>query len=310
LIFKGGTIHLNPKGIEFCLSLYPTFYKEFKEIDIIKESNVGKGAGADTINRLNSLNIVTINRAGKTKIIRLNTLNPATFAIRHLFDQYKFLTLPENRISAISFFREKVCIRSKAIILFGSLAAGTYDENSDIYLLVIIDDEKEIEEIKKVINEIHELIGEYINVHFLNSNEARNEFNKNELIRTALINGILVYGGDHVREIMKSPESLKELISIKERINAAMRNYANKDYELTKEIVFAVIEDMAFLVCKLEGLDALSRKDALSKINQLNEYNVLTEIDKLEVGNMLEVLEDIYIKIFNRKIRKGEYIER
>jgi hypothetical protein len=28
------------------------------------------------------------------------------------------------------------------------------------------------------------------------------------------------------------------------------------------------------------------------------------------VGNMLEVLEDIYIKILNRKILKGEYIER
>jgi len=26
LIFKGGTIHLNPEGIEFSLPLYPTFY--------------------------------------------------------------------------------------------------------------------------------------------------------------------------------------------------------------------------------------------------------------------------------------------
>ena len=291
-----------------CLLKNP--HKEFKEIDLIKESSVGKGAGADAINRLNSLNIVTIKRAGKPKIIQLNTLNPVTFAIRQLFDQYKFLTLPETRISAISLFKEKVCSRSKAIILFGSLAAGTHDENSDIDLLVIIDDDKEIEEIKKVINKIHELVGEYINVHFLNSNEARNEFNKNELIRTALINGILVYGGDHVREIMKSPDDLKELLSIKERINAAMRNYANKDYELTKEIVLAVVEDMAFLVCTLEGMNALSRKDAFSKIDPLNEYKVLAEIDRLEVGNMLEVLEDIYIKIFNRKILKGEYIER
>ncbi|MBU4075994.1 MAG: nucleotidyltransferase domain-containing protein, partial [Euryarchaeota archaeon] len=219
-------------------------------------------------------------------------------------------TLPETRISAISLFKEKVCSRSKAIIVFGSLAAGTYDENSDIDLLVIIDNEKEIKEIKKCINEIHELLGEYINVHFLNSNQARNEFNKNELIRTALISGILVYGGDHVREIMKSPGDLKELSFIRERINAATRNYANKDHESTKEIVFSVVEDMAFLVCKLEGVDALSRKDALSKISKLNEYKVLSEMDKFNVGNMLEVMEDIYIKIFNRKILKGEYIER
>jgi len=36
-----------------------------------------------------------IERAGKTKIIRLNSLNPVTFAIRQLYNQHKFLTLPE-----------------------------------------------------------------------------------------------------------------------------------------------------------------------------------------------------------------------
>src|SRR3972149_4627786 len=284
--------------------------KEFKEIDLIKESSVGKGAGADAINRLYSLNILTIKRAGKTKIIQLNTLNPRTFAIRHLFDQHKFLSLPEAKISAILLFREKVYCISKAIILFGSVAAGTYDENSDMDILVIIDDEKEIDEIKKLTSEIHELIGEYINVHFLDSHDAKNEFNTNELIRTALINGILIYGGDHVRELMKPPDDLKELKFIKERINAALRNYTNKDYESTKEIVIAVAQDMAFLVCKLEGIDALSRTDAISKIKKINKYKVLSEIDALKLENMLEVLEDIYIKIFNRKILKGECIER
>jgi predicted nucleotidyltransferase len=284
--------------------------KEFKEIDLIKESSVGKGAGADAINRLYSLNILTIKRAGKTKIIQLNTLNPRTFAIRQLFDQHKFLSLPEAKISAILLFREKVYFISKAIILFGSVAAGTYDENSDIDLLVIIDDEKEIDEIKKLTTEIYELIGEYINVHFLDSHDAKNEFNTNELIRTALINGILIYGGDHVRELMKPPDDLKELKFIKERINAALRNYTNKDYESTQEIIIAVAQDMAFLVCKLEGIDALSRKDAISKAKKINKYKVLSEIDALKLENMLDVLEDIYIKIFNRKILKGECIER
>lgn len=284
--------------------------KEFKEIDLIKESSVGKGAGADAINRLYLLNILTIKRAGKTKIIQLNTLNPRTFAIRQLFDQHKFLSLPEAKISAILLFREKVYCISKAIILFGSVAAGTYDENSDMDILVIIDDEKEINEIKKLTSEIHELIGEYINVHFLDSHDAKNEFNTNELIRTALINGILIYGGDHVRELMKPPDNLKELKFIKERINAALRNYTNKDYESTQEIVIAVAQDLAFLICKLEGIDALSRKDAISKIKKINKYKVLSEINALKLENMLEVLEDIYIKIFNRKILRGECIER
>lgn len=284
--------------------------KEFMEIDLINESSVGKGAGANAINRLHSQNVLTIKRAGNTKQIRLNIFNPVTFAIRQLFDQHKLILLEKNRIAAISLFKENVCGISKAIILFGSLAAGTYDENSDIDLLVIIDDETKIDEIKKYVNEIHEIIGEYINVHFLNSCGARNEFNTNELIRMALINGILVYGGDHVREIMKPPTDLTELKFIKERINAALRNYSNKDYELTREIVIAAAQDLAFIVCKLEGMDALSRKDAISKIKTIGEYRVLSEIDKFELENMLQVLEDIYIKIFNRQILKGEHIER
>lgn len=284
--------------------------KEFMEIDLINESSVGKGAGANAINRLHSQNVLTIKRAGNTKQIRLNIFNPVTFAIRQLFDQHKLILLEKNRIAAISLFKENVCGISKAIILFGSLAAGTYDENSDIDLLVIIDDETKIDEIKKYVNEIHEIIGEYINVHFLNLCDARNEFNTNELIRMALINGILVYGGDHVREIMKPPTDLTELKFIKERINAALRNYSNKDYELTREIVIAAAQDLAFIVCKLEGMDALSRKDAISKIKTIGEYRVLSEIDKFELENMLQVLEDIYIKIFNRQILKGEHIER
>ena len=284
--------------------------KEFKEIDLIKESKVGKGAGAEAINKLNSFNIVVIKRAGNTKLIQLNILNPLTFAIRQVFDQQKFLTLPQTMSSAVLLFKEKVFSRSKAIVLFGSLAAGTHDENSDIDLLVIIDDKTDIDDIKKISDEVHELIGQYINIHFLNSNEARNEFIKNDLIRTALINGILVYGGDYVREIMKSPDDIAELKSIRERINAALRNYTNKDFETTQEIVFGISEDLAFLVCKLEGIDALSRKDAISKIQKIAEYKILSEMDTLEIENMLEVLEDMYIKIINMKILRGERIER
>ncbi|MCX9081469.1 MAG: nucleotidyltransferase domain-containing protein [Candidatus Methanoperedens sp.] len=291
-----------------CLMKHPQ--KEFKEIDLIKESKVGKGVGAAAINNFYLSNILTIKRAGKTKVIRLNALNPVTFAIRQLFDQYKFLQLPENKISAVLLFKKKACLISRSIIIFGSLAAGTHDENSDIDLLVIIDDKKKIDGIKKISDQIHELIGEYINIHFITSQEAKNEMNTNELIRTALIYGILVYGGDHVRELMKPYDDINDLISIRERINAALRNYSNKDLESALESGNIAAEEMAFLACKLEGLDVYSRKDASSTIAKIKEYKALSEMEKLGMENMLEVLENIYLKIFQKKIRKGESIER
>lgn len=280
--------------------------KEFKETELIKNCNAGKGAGAEAINRLSSSNILKLKKVGKTKIVSLNATHPVAFSLRVVFDRYKYLSLPQNKISAISFFREKVYDQSKAIVLFGSLAAGTSGEDSDIDLLVITDNEKENNKARKEVSEYTE---EKINVHFLKPLYAIKEFRDNDMIRAALINGMLIYGGDYVREIMMQPEELKELKFLKERINAAWRNYTNKDYESAKEIIATVSEDMAFLACKLEGIEALSRKDALSKIKKSNKYRDLGEIHGLKLENMLELLDALYTKLFNRMILKGEGIE-
>ncbi len=281
--------------------------KEFKEIELIKESDVGKGAGADAINRLASSGIIKIKRVGRTKIVMLNVKNPVTFALRLLFDRYKFLSLPDGKISAVLLFKEKAYIRSKAIILFGSLASGTYDETSDIDLLVIADDDEEITNAKK---EISELIGESLNIHLIKSFDIRKEFEENDLVRNALMNGIIISGDDYVREIIMHPVDLKELKFLKERIDAARRNYANKDYETAEQIISSISEDLAFYICKLEGVEALSRKDAISKIKKINEYKVLSYVKKLKIGDMLEILEELYMKLFNKTILKGEGVER
>ncbi|MBU4373032.1 MAG: nucleotidyltransferase domain-containing protein [Euryarchaeota archaeon] len=281
--------------------------KEFKESELLKNCDVGKGAGAEAINRLSSSNILKLKKVGKTKIISLNAIHPVAFSLRVLFDRYRYLSLPQSKISAISLLREKVYDPSKAIVLFGSLAAGTSGEDSDIDILVITDNEKEINKARK---EVSEYTAEKTNVHFIKPHDAKKEFRDNDMIRAVLISGIIIYGGDYVREIMMQPEELKELKFLKERINAAWRNYTNRDYESAKEIISTVSEDMAFMACKLEGMEALYRKDALSKIKKSNKYGVLGEIDKLKLEDMLEVLEDLYIKLFNKLILKGEGIER
>ncbi|MBU3957740.1 MAG: nucleotidyltransferase domain-containing protein, partial [Nanoarchaeota archaeon] len=251
--------------------------------------------------------IIKIKKVGKTKTILLNTLNPVTFSLRQLFDYNKLLSLPESKISAILFFKQKTYEDTKAIVLFGSLVAGTYNEKSDIDLLVITDNEKQI---NKDRGEISELTKEKINVHFLKPADAKKEFKENDLIRNAIASGILIYGGFYIREIIREQEDFKELEFLEERINAAWRNYANKDYESAKEILSAIYEDMAFLACRMEGLEALSRKDATSKIKKLNDFKILVNMNKLKIENQLGIVEDIYAKLFNRIILKGEGIER
>lgn len=282
-------------------------HKEFKEIELIKKSGVGKGAGAEAINKLSIYNMIKIKKVGKTKSILLNIINPLAFNLRQLLDYGRFLSLPESKISAVLFFKEKAYEDSKAIILFGSLSAGTYTEKSDIDLLIFSDREKAINTARK---EISDITGEKLNTHFVKRAYAKKEFKENDLVKNAIVGGIIIHGGSYIREIIRQQEDLKELKFIRERISAAWRNYSNKDYESVKEILSAIREDMAFLACKTEGLDALSRKDAISKIKKLDEYKALFNMNKLNIENQLDAVEDIYMKLFNKTILRGEGIER
>ncbi len=281
--------------------------KEFTETELIKKTDIGKGAASDAITQLFNTGIISIKRIGKTKIISLNTLNPAAFSLRQIFDLERFMSLPQNKISSILLFKTYTYSHTKAIVLFGSLAAGTFNEKSDIDLLVITDHEKEINNARKIISD---LSGERLNIHLLDPHEAEKKYREDDLINNALRKGILIYGGGYVRELMRSPPCLKELKFLKERIGAAWRNYMNKDYESLKEIISVVSEDMAFFACKIEKIDALSRKDAISKIKKIKDYSPLYTINKLKPENQLALLDDIYMKLFNKTILKGEEIER
>ncbi len=280
---------------------------EFKESDLFKETKAGRGAGATAINNLASSGILRIKRAGKTKIVSLNASNPLASALKQLFGQYRLLSLPGSRVSAIFLFRKLAYKKSRAIVLFGSLAAGTYTEKSDIDLLVITDSQKEINNVKR---EVFELTGESINIHFLYPRDIKKESEDNDLVRNALIYGIAIYGADYVQETVKPAADLKELFFLKERIGAAWRNYAEKDIESAEEIARTILQDISFLICKIEGLPALSRKDAVLEAANLKEYCTLKNINNRGLEDRLRILEDVYARLLNKTILKGEGIER
>lgn len=287
--------------------LYKNPKKEFTETELIKKTGIGKGAASDAITQLSNSGIIRIKRIGKTKLISANRLNPLTFSLRNLFDWERFLSLPKNRISSILQFKTYTYNHTKAIILFGSLPAGTFNEKSDIDLLVITGHEKEISTARKM---IFDLTGERLNIHLLNPKNTQKEYQKNNIVTTALQTGILIYGADYIRELMKTPSNTEELKYLKERTCAAWRNYINKDYDSTKEIISTVSQDMAFFASKTEKIDTLSRKDALSKIKNIKDYKALRNINKQKPETQLAILDDIYMKLFNKTILQGEEIER
>lgn len=257
------------------------------------------------MDRLESAGIVRIKRAGKIKFIRLNNRNPVAFALRQLFDQHRFLSLSDGKVSAISLFREKMRRRSEAIILLGSPEAG--NKKSGIDLLVVADDKYAADRARK---EVLELSGETINIHLIKPGDLLEESGENEQVRNALESGIIISGGEFVRETLVSHGELRELMLLKVMIHDAREFHDDGDDESAGELISSASEAIASLACELEGIGAFSGSDALSKIKKLDGYRELGRIHRLKVEDALDALDGLYRKLSSRMILKAEGILR
>lgn len=292
-------------SIKIISSLLSNPLRYFKESELLKESGTGKGSGAEAVDRLESAGIIRIKRAGKMKFIRLNNRNPVAFALRQLFDQRRFLSLPDSKVSAISLFREKIRGRSEAIILPGSPETGNKKSGTD--LLVVTDDKYAADRARK---ETLELSGENINIHLIKPGDLLEESGADDHVRNALESGIIIQGGEFVRETLISHGEYRELKLLKGMIHDASEAYDDGDDESAVELVLKASEAIASLACELEGIRAFSGNDALLKIKKIDDYRELGRMHRLNTGDALDVLDNLYRKLSNRIILKAEGILR
>ncbi|MCD6092545.1 MAG: nucleotidyltransferase domain-containing protein [Candidatus Aenigmarchaeota archaeon] len=134
---------------------YPN--RTFSTREILSNAKIGIGYGLKCLNLLSKNEIIKTKRIGKQKCYFLNKESKAFFVLEKLFEQER------RSIPRVSYLHRAILaeiiekLDKETVILFGSVAAGTATQDSDIDLLIISEREKDVRKIIKSVEEKNEV---------------------------------------------------------------------------------------------------------------------------------------------------------
>lgn len=280
---------------------------EFKEIELINKSLVGKGSASHAISGLIKNKVLTEKRIGKAKILSLNLQSQSFFLLKSLFDQEKLLQMDKNKLCPLLFFKDLIKKDIQFLVVFGSTVAGTSTEESDIDVLIVTNNPDKVSKERK---KAEEIFGQKFNLHLHTEEEIRNKMKEDAFIKNALLKGVIIYGYDAVKELFsrvnKEGISLQRLFFLNERINSAEKNYLNKDSNTAKEIIEKTLEQTIFYLLSERGISYASKVDARGLINKLSEGRVLAKINKSSLKEKIILSKEFIMSILRDKISEKE----
>jgi predicted nucleotidyltransferase len=226
------------------------------------------------------------------------------------------LLLQEFRKSALKKFKSRI----KSIILFGSVARNEFDKNSDIDVVVILDDtlgisEKQIEKIEDDLKRIAENISDKLSIHTFTLTEFFDLAKEgNPLVYRIIKEGIPIFGKDLVLP-WKKLLNLGKIYYTKEAIE---KNFEEAEKRLKRaetvkllilvEDCFGAIKDVTYAVLMAMRLDIPPPKKLYDVVKEnLVENGLLEE----EYANWLKEMIQIKKDIEHKKMDKveGEFID-
>lgn len=294
-------------ALKLLKALFENPLREFKEIELIKNAETGKGAASEIISKLLKKGILLEKRVGKTKLISLNLRNERVYFLKMLFDNEKISLMGRSKLSALLLFIQKAKRYSKLMIVFGSSIAGTVKKESDIDILIVCDNLDDINSERK---KVEELFGEKFNIHCYSEDEIKNKMKEDNFIKNAFIKGVIVGGYDFGRELFVNltlSRDIDRLLFLHERIKSALNNYLKKDYSASKEILDKTMEQLVFFILSNKGVEYTSKKDAYEAILKLDEG---IEIKKIIYSNValekkINLSEQFILNLIKDEILKG-----
>ncbi len=280
--------------------------REFKEIELIAAANTGKGSGATVINALIKENIIMEKRNGRTKLLSLNLRSNAAFVLKHLFSQNKIKNMSLSKRAAIFFFKKEASEQAHLIILFGSTFAGTAEKESDIDVFVVPKDIKKIEMSRK---KVEEIVGEQFNIHYGEREHIMTDIKSDSFIKNIITKGCILGGYDFAKEIFSSlgeKKNVGRLLFLQERVNASLRNYAQKDYTTAEEILNNALEQLIFYILEEKSISYASKKDAEKNISVTSEGKQIEKIKRMSLKERISHIHDFIISLLYGKILEEE----
>lgn len=179
---------------------YPN--RTFSTQEIFSNTKMGVGYGLRCLNLLLKYGIVKAKRVGKQKRYYLNKESKLFSILEKLFEQER------QSIPRVSYLHRSILaeiiekLNKETVILFGSVAAGTATQDSDIDLLIIGEKEKNIRKKIKSIEEKNKTIIQPIILSNLKFMEMVKR--KSRIIRNISKEKIFLVGDKKILEMIEN----------------------------------------------------------------------------------------------------------
>jgi len=185
------------KGKEKILeSFYKNKNKEMYFSEILRETKLTQNTTLKHLKKLKDAKlIISLKKIGNT-FYKINPKNPQIYSIFSYFDYKKFNNLPSERKRAVNEFLEKIKIKPLIVLIFGSTAKGTFENKSDIDILLIYNN-KELRDLK-LKKDIESITGVKIQPFIISFNYFKEQIFKMEdkVISHAIKTGFVISGFD------------------------------------------------------------------------------------------------------------------
>jgi len=116
---------------------------------IARELGMNQKTVQNKLNELEEKNILESEEKGRLKEFKLNRKNPVTRNLLIKTEIEKLQQLIQKEFEIKEIVKEIIQETEKPMLIYGSFAKGTWDEESDLDILVIGEKEKGLEEIDK-----------------------------------------------------------------------------------------------------------------------------------------------------------------
>ncbi len=278
-------------------------YRDFYPSELAKASGISITHVLRLLAELKKLNVVSEKRAGKRGRFRLDIENMLTAKLIGLFSLERRMELPPSFRAPIEEFVKKMRAKASSIILFGSVAKGLQNKESDIDLFIISKDAKKSkEETRKIMEELFGFYQLLIEEHIFSEKEFDSMHRKgNDLLINLIKDGIILHdNGFYLHYLKKLPEPSKELV-------ADILELAKQSLKTAEKIISISHEDA------IEPLRKVARDccRALLLINGVvpgSKHEIAEQVAKIdaEYSSFLKQVNDLYYKY----MEKSEKIER
>ena len=280
--------------------LLQNFYREFTIEELSNKLGLSVPKLYKTVNLFKKYALIRI----RTSAIRIDMNNIFVHYYKLLKDSEKILQLKEPFLTKIGRAKHQILMEYerevKSIIIFGSLASGEYNQDSDADILIIKKDESKELDLSFLKFEDH--------IIQKTESEINNNLNKgDDFLISILKNNIIYYDSkDFFYDLMKVdmrsiPHDLiidreKQLEILRKQILADLKkNRLEEGVENFKKffLLSSRIELLRYSLTQPYSLDyvPITKKDTLNKISKLKKENIMELYDSINKTNLKRMVE-------------------